>query len=346
MEQRAREGDFIETVEGLIFDVKGLIHPPERFIAYLRYYPDINGERIRQGIRYEKIYALENRFEFLEKKFPQYLFYDKTCGETLQGIPIENIKKIYHPTNFLGELLGKNEEDLQNSAPLPLQKAFKLVSLIQIRAGIKYRNIGISGSLLVNLETAESDIDLIIYGSKSAYLVREALSELYTTDYKRIQPYSEKTLQDLYKLRGRESGISFQDFVKIEQRKKLQGRFKGTDYYIRCIKDWEEIQYKYGEITYKPLGFATIKGIISNDTESIFTPCKYSLESSKIINGFKPQVQIQEIVSYRGRFCEQAGKGEAVEAQGKVESVNFNNKIYYRLLLGAYKEDYMKLLNI
>jgi len=24
-----REGDFIETNEGLIFDVKGLIHPPE-----------------------------------------------------------------------------------------------------------------------------------------------------------------------------------------------------------------------------------------------------------------------------------------------------------------------------
>jgi predicted nucleotidyltransferase len=25
-----REGDFIETTEGLIFDVKGLVHPPDK----------------------------------------------------------------------------------------------------------------------------------------------------------------------------------------------------------------------------------------------------------------------------------------------------------------------------
>ncbi len=44
-----REGDFIETHEGLVFDVKGLVHPPERVIAFLRYYPSPKGKRKRDG---------------------------------------------------------------------------------------------------------------------------------------------------------------------------------------------------------------------------------------------------------------------------------------------------------
>jgi predicted nucleotidyltransferase len=54
---------------------------------------------------------------------------------------------------------------------------------------------------------------------------------------------------------------------------------------------------------------------------------------------------IHEIVSFRGRFCEQANIGEAIEAQGKVELVT-NKKSgdeYYRLILGNKPSDYMVL---
>ena len=33
------EGHFLVTEDGLIFEVKGVIHPEERIIAYLRYAP-------------------------------------------------------------------------------------------------------------------------------------------------------------------------------------------------------------------------------------------------------------------------------------------------------------------
>ena len=42
---RAREGDYVETFDGHIFDVKGLVHPPRKVIAYLKYVPDLFGER-------------------------------------------------------------------------------------------------------------------------------------------------------------------------------------------------------------------------------------------------------------------------------------------------------------
>ena len=35
----AVEGDFIETKDGIIFDVKGFLHPINRTIAYIRYVP-------------------------------------------------------------------------------------------------------------------------------------------------------------------------------------------------------------------------------------------------------------------------------------------------------------------
>ena len=37
------EGYAVETVEKLIFAVKGLVHPPDRLIAYMRYLPTCGG---------------------------------------------------------------------------------------------------------------------------------------------------------------------------------------------------------------------------------------------------------------------------------------------------------------
>ena len=59
MTMKAREGDLIETREGLIFDVKGLTHPPDRVISYVRYFPHSTGDRERGGIKYEKVYSLK-----------------------------------------------------------------------------------------------------------------------------------------------------------------------------------------------------------------------------------------------------------------------------------------------
>ena len=46
----AREGDLIEIQDNVIFDVKGLVHPPNRVVAFIRYVPDPNGNRQRNRI--------------------------------------------------------------------------------------------------------------------------------------------------------------------------------------------------------------------------------------------------------------------------------------------------------
>jgi len=345
MDLRAREGDFLETKEGLIFDVKGLNHPPDRIIAYLRYYPNINGIRFRDGIRYEKIYSLTERYSFLEKNYPHYLFNDKFSDETLQGVPNEDIKRIYRPDEFVKDILKKDQIKERNSWSAVLKKSLEMVKWIHLQSGVSYNKLGISGSVLVNLETEKSDIDLIIYGSKNARKVYESLSKIHNSPSELIHPYSEQEIGNLYEFRGQESNLSFQEFVKIEERKKLQGFFQGTEYYIRCIKDRNEIKYKYEEIQYKSLGQGTVSGVIIDDSEAIFTPCKYLFNLTKM-DGIDTPKKLQEIASFRGRFCEQAKRGEAIEASGKVELVKSRKSEYHRLLIGSSQGDYFRVLNL
>ena len=62
------EGDYLETKnDNLIFDVKGLLHPKDRKICYIRFYPDPSGDRVREGIKYKKIYDLDERAQYLRQ---------------------------------------------------------------------------------------------------------------------------------------------------------------------------------------------------------------------------------------------------------------------------------------
>ncbi|MDD1777259.1 MAG: hypothetical protein LUQ65_03750, partial [Candidatus Helarchaeota archaeon] len=210
---------------------------------------------------------------------------------------------------------------------------------------VGYDKMGISGSVLVNLETEESDIDLIIYGSKNARKVYESLSKMHQEQLEAIHPYSETEIMKLYKFRGKESNLNLQEFARIERRKKLQGIFDGTEYYIRCIKDRDEILYKYEEIQYKSIGKGMLSGVIIDDMEAILTPCKYLIEVSKM-EGVDFSGRIQEIASFRGRFCEQAKNGEQIKASGKIELVKSPENEYYRLLIGSNSEDFFKVINL
>jgi len=67
MDSTFREGDLIESIDNIVFDVKGLVHPPNRVVAFIRYVPDPKGNRKRDGNRYSKFYALSKRYALLKR---------------------------------------------------------------------------------------------------------------------------------------------------------------------------------------------------------------------------------------------------------------------------------------
>jgi predicted nucleotidyltransferase len=335
---KAREGDFIEDINRVIFDVKGLVHPADRIVAFPRFIPSFSGNRKRKNTLYGKVYALSERFRFIRQSFPDYLVHDSVSDERLCEVPKDNVKRRYEPVEKLQGL--RNSKDLE-----PLEaRALQFAELLKDHARTSWRTIGISGSILVGLHTESSDIDPVVYGSEACWKTHSALTNLLKQKSGPFRAYDHEGLKALFDFRSKDTAGSIKDFVRTESRKVIQGKFMGTDFFVRFVKDWSEIDEKYGDVHYRNVGYARIKATVVEDSESIFTPCKYIIEGVNVIEGNKVQ-PLNEIASFRGRFCEQAKEGEVVFAQGKVERVidKKHDHEYFRLLLGNKPSDFMTL---
>lgn len=328
----------METRAGLIFDVKGLIHPPGKVIAFPRFIPDPSGNRKIKCTAYKKVYSLSERLKFLEQNFPHYVVHDPVFDEKLCEVPVNAVKYHYKPAEKLQELRSSNRLGMLESLALQLAK------LLKETANIPWNTIGISGSIMAELHTPSSDIDPIVYGSENCRKVHSALRNLLSQKNGPFKPYTRKDLKALFDFRSRDTMMSYEDFVQTESRKFLQGRFLQRDYFIRFVKDWTEVGENYGDVHYVNVGYARVEATVVDDSESIFTPCFYRVSNVRVLEG--PKIEsVERITSFRGRFCEQARIGEVVIAQGKVERVldNRQNREYFRLLLGNKQSDYMIL---
>jgi predicted nucleotidyltransferase len=227
------------------------------------------------------------------------------------------------------------------------RKAVQLAETLKEAANIPWSSIGVSGSLLVGLHTLKSDIDPVVYGVENCPKAYAALQSLLKDDDSHFKPYSREDLRTLFDFRSKDTIMSFEDFAAVESRKAFQGKFRETDYFIRFVKDWSQTDEQYGDVCYKNCGYAKITGTVADDSEALFTPCTYRIENAKVAEGTKLQ-PILEIVSFRGRFCAQAKKGEAIIAQGKVERVTDKKKEreYYRMILGNKSSDQMALSRV
>jgi len=335
VEIKAREGDIIETFDNIFFDVKGLVHPPNKVVAFIRFVQDPKGDRKRNGVTYRKVYALSERYALLKRAFPQYLVYDPVFDENLCEVPTKDVRRHYQPVSRLRELRRKGAVDETE------RLALTFIEILKEICNIPWRKLGISGSILVRLHTPTSDIDPIIYGSESCRKVHASLKTLLEDEKSSVKAYDLEGLQRLFDFRSGDTAMSFEDFVRTESRKVLQGKFRGRDYFVRCVKDWAEVTERYGSVHYRAEGYGKIKAQVIDDSEAFFTPCRYEIENVEILEGVRVK-PIREIASFRGRFCEQAKIGEGVIAQGKVERVQgAEESVHYRLLLGNRKSDFM-----
>ncbi len=338
---RAREGDLIKTKSSVVFDVKGLVHPADKIVAFPRFIPSPQGNRQGKDTTYGKVYSLSDRFKYLQENHPALIVFDPVFGETMCEVPISDVAEHYKPEEKLWSLRTAKDLNVLES------KALQLAESLKKEAKIPWSSIGISGSIMAGLTTEKSDIDPLVYGVENCRRAYSALQNLLKDKDSGLKPYTRVELQELFDFRSKDTQMSFEDFVLVESRKAFQGKFMGTDYFIRFVKDWSEVNEQYGDVCFKNSGYGKITANIADSTDALFTPCTYRLQDVRVVEG--PKVApIVEIVSFRGRFCEQAANGEAVEAQGKVELVT-NKKTgseHFRLILGNKPSDYMVLSNI
>ena len=103
---RFSEGDYIKTVDGLFFAVKGGIHSDDLVLAILRYIPDDDGERILDGKRYRRVYDNDATTRYLKENYCEYINEVEWLGLELQSVPTAKIVEVYKPTDKLHEILA------------------------------------------------------------------------------------------------------------------------------------------------------------------------------------------------------------------------------------------------
>lgn len=311
------EGDYIETLDGLFFTVKGIYHPEGFVIAYLRYVIDPDGNRMREGMRFRRVYDLSETQKILnQRNFRKYLNKIPKKDLILQSVPINQIKTIYKPVKKLEYLLTSYETQLETLI-------IKFVKLLSHKSEIHLSNFGVSGSLLIGLETNNSDVDLIVYGKNEGKKVYDSLKKL-REEIDWISPYNEITIGEILNSRWNALEIDLKKISRIEENKILHGKLNAVDYFIRLINLDEALETKS-----IPIKKIITRVNVIDSSESIFTPCRYYVESTQSGNKY----DISELLSYRGKFTEQVNEG-IVEVKGTLEKVFHPDGTFYRIVMG------------
>lgn len=322
------EGAYVETVEGLIFSVKGLRHPEGLVVAYLRYVPDPGGERVQGPRRYRRVYNLEKTNEFLRKHHSVYLNPIESKSLTLQSVPTERISRTYSPIERLREIVESPSSELEESTA-------RFASILLSESGVPLSSLGVSGSALIGLAGPSSDVDIVVYGLDAGLKVYGALSRL-REEGGWIRPYDSGSVMGVVSSRWGDTGFDLAMFVQSETRKVLHGLVGDKDYFVRLVPNSLEIE---AEVVSRPLGRAVLRATVVNSEHSIYTPCTY-LVGDCSVQGEGQKPEMTRLMSYRGKFTEQAREGEVIEARGTLEKVEYRDCTTHRLMMGG-RGDYL-----
>jgi predicted nucleotidyltransferase len=316
------EGQFIITTDNLVFEIKGLVHPKDRVIAYLRYVPTQN--------EYKKVYALDERETYLKHHHPSYLWFSEPHGRLVQSVPNDSIEAILDPVDYLAGLRNSTStsSDLE-------QASLNLVEKMIEVTGIDWSNIGITGSQLIGIARKDSDIDLVVYGSDTCRRFYSNLCENFDS-IAGVHRYSGLLLDEHVSFRWGAHENLKPVLREIERKKVLQGLFENYHFFVRLVKAPDDIEYAYGDFSFQLKGCRFVSGKIVDDSDSIFTPCEYLVETDDLPD-------LRRLVSYRGRFTEQISKDTMFDAEGRLEMVTSHKEgnHFLQLVLGELPADYL-----
>jgi uncharacterized protein len=325
------DGDTFVTKDGFIMNTFGYEHPEDRVFAFLKYIPaqyktlfkvEMLSRTWRFGtnpltsllFRAEKLYTAKNYRTFIEAfrdNFPSYLFFDKTRGKELITAPLEAIEQLFVPKDRLVWLQQlKNPDKLQNMS-------LDLIDLVSKESGVPYSDLGIHGSIALEMHAPESDIDFVVYGSKNFRQV-------------------EGTIQNLVN----QGKLSYTAGNRIEAARKFVGKFQGKIWMYNATRKLEEIKAQFGDYTYTPLDSVRFTATICDDSETMYRPATYK------ITNYQPQdpqseLDIEQIprqvISNIGCYRNVARAGQQIKVAGKLEKVQSlqDGNSFYQVVVGT-----------
>ncbi len=297
---RARIRDFVITKQEWIFSVISYDLGGEELQCLLRYIPDESGERISENGRYRKL-DFDEAYVFLTKQRPEYI-------KDVHVVPKGDIKEILRPEVRLPAIAARNEK---------VKAIYELLG-----QHIPKERIGITGSYLCGLNSANSDLDFVIYGrenfNKAREVVKAATEEGMTTELK------EELWRQIYQKRKPE--LSYEVFIAHEIRKRHRGALDLIYFDLLYVRDPGELHlldkrnYEKGE----KVGYRTITAEVRAASFSFDSPAIYEIAHP----------EISKVLSFTHTYAGQAAVGETIEVRGVVEKTKHET----RLVVGTTRE--------
>jgi len=322
-----RDGDTFVTKEGFIFYVFGYEHPKNRVLSFLKYIPSklkshfpirFLRQKWKLGnvelARAEKLYTAQNYQKLLEtfrSRYPQYVYSCPFRGKEVVSAPLELVEKVYVPKECLQRLFENKRKD-------SLQKlALELVSLLSAESKVPLEDFGIHGSIALNMHTAKSDIDLVVYESSNFRNLEKAIDKLV----------KEGTLKYIFT-------------KKLDRAKKHRGRYSDKLFVYNAVRKIGGFNVHYGNHKYVPMRDVTFSCEVVDDNEAMFRPAIYQVKNYQ---PFDPDSKLMEekvperVVSMIGYYRNVARHGEKIKVSGTLERVENveTRKNTYQVVVGT-----------
>lgn len=329
-ERKPKDRDFIETREGFLFCVTGYLHPPEKYTAYIKYTPATAGRwrrretAYRRELAYYHAHRVAETLDYLQAEHPHYVHYCPVRDMRFSMVPREQVQTYYRPEGRLAQILARADDPLE-------EEIARLVGAIQRSTGISPADLGVTGSVLLGIhDPSFSDIDLIVYGRENAGLLGAILCNL---DILGISPLDEAYTDGWCQSVAQRFDLTCRQARWLISR---QWKFASPALGRRVVslhptRSDAEIKEMYGDHLYRDLGMARLRATVANADDSIYLPAVYIVEGVEILEG--PAVDVGEIYSNEGLFCQAVDVGRKVEARGKLENVDAGPR--HRLVVGS-----------
>jgi len=314
-----KDGDAFLTRDNFIFYTFGYEHPSERVSAFLKYIPAklqpcfslrFIQRRWKLGsiefMRPEKLYSAKNFHKLTEifrRDFPKYVHFCPFRQKELVSPPKSLIKTVYVPNQHLETLLKKKRLD-------HLQKlALETVNLLSVESKVPLEDFGLHGSIALNMHSAESDIDLVVYGAENFRTVEATVKILFKKD-------------------------------EFDTARKNRGEYKGKVFVYNAVRKPEEIKSKYGDFKYLRISSITFRCKIEDDSEAMFRPAVYQISDYQPLNPVSRLEKAETpetVMSMIGYYRNVARKGERIKVSGVLERVEHlkTGKVNYQVVVGS-----------
>ena len=321
------DGDTFVTEEGFILNTFGYEHPDDRVFAFLKYIPAkyremFNVEMLErtwkfgcnQLFRAEKLYTAKNYQTFIEafrKNFPNYLYYDTYRNKELITAPFDSIEQVFVPRDRLVWLQNLPKRDKLQ------QMALDIISLVSKESAVPMTDLGLHGSIGLEMHSQESDIDFVVYGTENFRLMEEAIARLVNT-----------------------GKLTYIVGNRIEAARKFQGRYQGKIFMYNATKNPDQISERYGAYRYIPLDPVRFQATVSDDRETMYRPAIYKITSYKPIDDQSEldleQIPVQ-VVSNIGLYRNVARCGSEIKVAGRLERVEStsSDEVFYQVVVGT-----------